>query len=101
MESCIAEIRVRICSNFLKLNGEKAEVIIFGSTQQLRKVEIESLYIGDTLVIPSYNVCNLGVHLGKHVTMEEHVTSVSRAAIFLLRKKTKIRRYLIPMQCSR
>ena len=37
-------------SNFLKLNDEKTEYILFGSHQQLSKINIDCIHIGDSSV---------------------------------------------------
>ncbi|KAI0232178.1 hypothetical protein LSAT2_017478 [Lamellibrachia satsuma] len=69
-------------SNFLKLNDDKTEVIIFGSRQQLKKIELQAVHIGDSLVSVSH-VRNLGVQFDETRTMESHITAsaTERAAL--------------------
>ena len=62
----------------LKLNNSKTEVIVFGSAQQLKKIKLQALHVGDCLV----SVCNLGVQFDAEMKMESHVTAVCRSAIF-------------------
>ena len=47
MESCVADIRERMLSDRLKLNDYKTEFVIIGTRQQLAKVNIDSLTVGD------------------------------------------------------
>ena len=56
IEGGVAEIRAWMSSNFLKLNDDKTEVIIFGSAQQLTKIELHVVHIGDSLITVSHNV---------------------------------------------
>ena len=63
-------------SSFLKLNDDKTELVIFGSLQQLKKVELHAVYIDDSLVNVMHNVRNLGVPLDAMMTMVSHVIEV-------------------------
>ena len=46
-------------TNSLKLNDSKTEVIVFGSTQQLMKMTLQALCVGDYVVRVTDCVCNL------------------------------------------
>lgn len=48
-------------SNFVKFNDEKTKLIIFGSTQQLKKVELPAVRIAHSLVSVTQNVRNFGI----------------------------------------
>ena len=96
IEGCVAEIRAWVSSNFLKLNDDKTEVIIFGSAQQLRKIELHAVHIGDSLITVSHNVRNFGLQFDETITMESHVTAVCKSAIYHRRSIARIRRYLTP-----
>ena len=54
---CIQEICIWMRRNFLKLNDEKT----FGSRQQLSKVSLPFITIGDSQIIPSSQARNMGV----------------------------------------
>ena len=82
IEGCVAETRAWTSSNFLKLNDDKTEVIIFGSAQQLMKIELHAVHIGDSLITVSHNVWNLGVQFNETRTMESHVMAVCKSAIY-------------------
>ena len=81
-------------TNSLKLNDSKTEVIGYGSAQQLKKITLQSLRVGDCVVRVTDCVRNIGVQFGAEMTMESHVTAVCRSAIFHLRNISRIRRYL-------
>ena len=61
VEECVAEISMWTSSNFLKLNDSKTEVIVFGSAQQLKKTELNTIRNGYCLVTVTHDVRNLGV----------------------------------------
>ena len=52
LETCIQDIRDWMKSNFLKMNEEKTEFIIFGSPQQLQKIIIPFIKIGNNEIPP-------------------------------------------------
>ena len=69
IEGCVVEIRAWMSSNFLKLNDDKTEVIIFGSAQQLKKIELHAVHVGESLITLSHNVRNLGVQFDETMTV--------------------------------
>ena len=50
MELFIRGIRTRVWMDKLKLNDDKTELMIIGSRQQLEKVSVAELSVGDTSV---------------------------------------------------
>ena len=52
-KKCIQEIRRWMRQNILKLNDEKTEFLLFGSRQQLSKVSLPFITIGDSQIAPS------------------------------------------------
>ena len=56
LQNCIAEIRSWMASNFLKLNDEKTELIFLGTHQNLQKLNLECVKIGDSEINPSQHV---------------------------------------------
>ena len=57
-------------TNSLKLNDSKTEVMLFSSAQQLKKIKLQALRVGDCLVSFTHIVCNLGVQFDAEMTME-------------------------------
>ena len=94
IEQCVTEIRIWMKANSLKLNDSKTDVIVFDSAQQLKKITLQALHVGDCVVRVTDCVRNLGVQFDAEMTMESHVTAVCRSAIFHLRNILRIRRYL-------
>ena len=69
MEACIKDIRAWMSRNKLMLNTGKTEVMIISTRQQLAKVELRSLHVGDVEVSPVGVVRNLGTWLDENMNM--------------------------------
>jgi hypothetical protein len=52
LESCISEIRAWMACNFLKLNDNKTEFMLIGSQQQLAKIPLPKVTIGESIIVP-------------------------------------------------
>ena len=57
-------------TNSLKLSDSKTEVIVFGSAQQLKKITLQALRVGDCVVMVTDCVRNLGVQFDAEMTMD-------------------------------
>ena len=75
LEDCIAEICQWMTLNLLKLNDDKTEFILFGTRQQLSKLDTipVSIAIGDTMVHPVEMVRNLGYIMDKLLKNTAHI----------------------------
>ena len=60
IQRCIEDIRIWMKKNSLKLHDVKTEVFLFGSRQQMSKITIPGVRIGDSLISPASSVRNLG-----------------------------------------
>ena len=63
-------------SNMLKINEDKTEFIIFGTRQQLAKMNAIHICIGDTLVALVDYVQNLGFFMDKFLKNGHHVNKL-------------------------
>ena len=95
-ESCIAEVSKWMGQNYLKINQAKTEFIFFGSPQQMKKVIIPHLRIGEVQVAPVTKVRSLGLTLDSNLTMEPQISSCIRSSIYHIRQIRRIREYLGP-----
>ena len=57
-------------------NDMKTEFVIIGSCQQLPKVTIDSVKVGDSKIKPIESVRNLGAWFDKRMTMNVHVGKI-------------------------
>jgi hypothetical protein len=91
VEQCCQDVKKWMSSNMLKLNDDKTEVIVCGSTLQLGKVELQSVQIGSSVVTPTHCVRDLGLFLDKTLSLHDHVSATVRACYFHLRNLSKLR----------
>ena len=61
-------------------NDTKTEFLIIGTRQQLAKVSIDSIGVGDADTKPAQSVRNLGSWFDKHMSIDAHVGKVCRKA---------------------
>ena len=61
MERCISAIRCWMIKDKLKVNDSKTEFILIGTRQQLAKVDIKGLVVGDATISPVTAVKNLNL----------------------------------------
>ena len=92
LEKCIQEIRSWMRQNFLKLNDEKTEFLLFGSRQQLSKVCLPFITIGDSQITPSSQARNLGVIFDSTMTLKPHISNIVRVSSFHIRNISRIRK---------
>ena len=94
LQNCIAEIRVWIHTNLLKLNDEKTEFIMIGTRQQLARAGNVVIQIGDDMIHPTNAVRNLGVFYDKYMKNTTHVNKVTSTVYIRMKKISKIRHFL-------
>lgn len=60
MQNCIADIRKWMLQGRLRLNDGKSEFVIIGTRDQLTKVTIDTLQVGETATTPASEDNDLG-----------------------------------------
>ena len=91
IQTCIKEIRLWKSPNFLKLNENKTEFIVFGTTVQLSKLKTSTLVVGYSSVTLSSKVRNLAAIFDNKMKLISHVITVSQKAHNQLRNLGKIK----------
>ena len=74
MEQCIRAIRAWMQADKLKLTENKTEVMLIGTRQQLSKVNLGTLTVGDTSAALVNKVRNLGVWFDSQLNFNVHIT---------------------------
>ena len=93
MELCCAKVRTWMSSNQLKLNEGKTEVMIFGKPSDLKKLNITSICIGDSRIIPSLVATNIGVDLDLGLKLEKQVNKMASSDWSHLSNILRVRKY--------
>ena len=94
MENCIADIRAWLISHKLMFNDSKTEFLVIGSRQQLSKIDITSLKVGDSSIVPMKSARNLGSWFDSNMSMDVHIGKVCSKAFRGLYNIRQIRRFL-------
>ena len=83
IERCINDMRSWMLEDKLMLDDDKTECVLVGTCQQLAKVSISSIKVGETCIPPDCAVRNLGAWFDSKLTMDTHVTKTCSAAFFI------------------
>ena len=82
MEDCIRDIRVWMLNNGLKLNDDKTEFLIIGTSQQLGKLDNISIRVGDSDIHPVPIARNLGSWFDPRLSMATHITKIWASSFY-------------------
>jgi hypothetical protein len=95
MQATFHSVSSWMSANFLALNPSKSEFIIFGTPQQLSKLQDPHLRLSSDITVKAVSsVRSLGALLDKHMTFHEHITKVSQSCFYHIKDLRRIRPYL-------
>ena len=97
LESCIDDIRAWMLHDNLKLNDEKTELLIIGTPQQLDKVVITHIRVGNTNIYPVPVARNLGSWFDANISMTDHISKICSSSFYYLYNLRRIRKYISPI----
>ena len=95
IEACVADIRIWMNDNFLKLTDNKTELLIITTREELSKISDISIKVGDQSISPSdVSPRNFGLIFDPTCCLDAHVVKLCRSINFNLYLFGKIRKYL-------
>ena len=83
-------------SNFLKLNDQKPDVVVFGNKHKLPLMKDIRITIGGSTMNSSSQARNIGVIFDSTLSMTNHISTICRTAYMHLHNISRIRRYITP-----
>lgn len=93
---CIKQVTAWMQNNFLQLNSDKTEVIIFGPQKQRERV---SSYL--EFLKPKNQVRNLGVIMDSDLDFNSHIKSVTSSAFYHLKNIARVRSIVSKLDLER
>lgn len=100
LEDSLTDISSWMCSNMLKLNEDKTEVMLFAPKHRVKDLQDCHLTFGGNVVTSSECVKNLGVYFDKTLSMNQQVSSVSKSCFHQIRNIGRIRPYITENACK-
>ena len=94
MNKCLADIKLWMRKNMLKLNDSKTEFLFITTQQQKNSHGDVQIKVGDCYIPPSDTARNLGVIFDSTFNQEAHINSICKKAYSQIRAIGRIRKYL-------
>ncbi len=92
MQCCLAEVRVWMVTNKLRLNDPKTERLVIRCKNNVQVKDIR-LIIGEETITPKTVVRNTGEILDSHLTREPQVNSATPEMYFNIRCISKVKHH--------
>ena len=94
IRDCIHDLRNWMIEDRLMLNDDKTELMLIGTRQQLQKVNLNDITVGDTVVEAKSVARNLGSWFDRNLDMSSHISKQCASAFYHLHNISRIRRFL-------
>nr|XP_022297089.1 uncharacterized protein LOC111106637 isoform X5 [Crassostrea virginica] len=97
---CLSDIRKWMCTNLLKLNQDKTELMVFVPRRSKFVNKNFNINFDGNIICDTESVKNLGMYLDKSLTMEKQCSSVARSCYMHLRRIGSIRPFITEDACK-
>lgn len=88
LSNCIDQINDWMCQNFLQLNKDKTEVLVFGAKEERLKV---SAQLQSAMLKTSNQARNLGVVMDSDMNFSSHIKQITKSAYYHLKNISRIK----------
>jgi hypothetical protein len=100
LSACLADIQSLLCTNLLKVNQDKTELMLFCPKHKIKDVSTFNLAFGEASIGDSSFVKNLGVFFDRTLSMEKSCSTVVKTCFNNIRKIGRIRLYITDDACK-
>ena len=83
-----------MANNKLKLNDDKTELLVIGRKEELAKVTLPDIEIGECHVSSSRSARNIGIIQDTELNMKDQINAICRSAYLHLQNIGQVRKYL-------
>ena len=83
-----------MAANWLKLNDNKTEFVVFGRQQNLKELSTQSLTLVDAVIPVSESLKSIGATLDNSLNMDKQIAAMCKSAWYNLHQISKIRKCL-------
>ena len=94
MENCISNASDWTTAGKLKKNDDKTECMLIGTRQQLAKISLGKITVGENSIPPSQIVKNLGTLMDSNLKFHKQINNRCKWSYYFLYNIRKIRKYL-------
>ncbi len=94
IQQCFSKVKAWMTSHFLKLNDAKTEVLVITPPALSKQLVPLTLQLGESAILPSQHVRDLGVTWDSAMRLEQHITNICKSAYHQLHNIYRIRKYL-------
>lgn len=98
--ACLADIKSWMCTNLLKLNQDKTELMLFCPKHKTKDVSTFNLEFGEASISDSSFVKNVGVFFDRTLSMDKNCSTIVRTCFNNIRKIGRIRPYITDEACK-
>ncbi len=99
IERSISDARNWMLHNKLMINDGKTVFMTIGNTPHLRKLNFDSITVGNDVIHVSDCATNLGVTFDSGMTMQPHINTICKSGYYHLRNISRIRKCLTKDAC--
>jgi len=94
LEACLSDIKSWMCTNMLKLNQDKTELIVFAPKHKVKSLTKLQFNFDGAILSESSCVRNLGVFFHQTLSMEQYASAITKSCFHQIRNIEKIRSYI-------
>jgi hypothetical protein len=100
LKLCLSEIREWMSANFLKLNQDKTELMVFAPKHRVKDVAKLSISFGGCVIHDTPYVKNLGAYFDRTLCMEKQCNAITRSCYLNIRNIGRIRSCISEDACK-
>ena len=94
LEACLSEIRDWMAHNWLKLNDDKTEFIIFGAKDHVNSLQTSCITVGGDQIGSAKSVKSIGATLDSTLKLEQQIALTCKSAWYHLHQISRVKKYL-------